>query len=170
MCPPHPSLGPHFLKVPVRTLSWSHCHLQAFVVFVTMCREAYDDFVRFRRDKEVNSQLYKKLTKKGATKFDIHSIAQVLFFKFWFLEICCYILVTLCGETFVSCYSLWTGSLVAGACKKKNWRLSKVSWALPAERMQARLCLLHSHVCACFACNFNFWKFRWRACSQEKNT
>jgi len=39
--------------------------LQAFVVFVTMCREAYDDFVRFRRDREVNSQLYKKITKKG---------------------------------------------------------------------------------------------------------
>ncbi|XP_029184448.2 probable phospholipid-transporting ATPase IIA isoform X1 [Acropora millepora] len=37
----------------------------AFVVFVTMCREAYDDFVRFRRDREVNSQQYKKLTKKG---------------------------------------------------------------------------------------------------------
>ena len=39
--------------------------LQGFVVFVTMCREAYDDFVRFRRDREVNSQKYKKLTKKG---------------------------------------------------------------------------------------------------------
>lgn len=39
--------------------------LQAFVVFVTMCREAYDDFIRFRRDREVNSQQYKKLTKKG---------------------------------------------------------------------------------------------------------
>ncbi|KAJ7360512.1 ATP synthase subunit 9 [Desmophyllum pertusum] len=37
----------------------------AFVVFVTMCREAYDDFLRFRRDREVNSQQYKKLTKKG---------------------------------------------------------------------------------------------------------
>ena len=34
-------------------------------MFVTMCREAYDDFVRFRRDREVNSQLYRKLTKKG---------------------------------------------------------------------------------------------------------
>lgn len=37
----------------------------AFVVFVTMCREAYDDSLRFRRDREVNSQLYQKLTKKG---------------------------------------------------------------------------------------------------------
>lgn len=43
----------------------SYNFLQAFVVFVTMCREAYDDFIRFRRDREVNSQLYKKLTKKG---------------------------------------------------------------------------------------------------------
>ena len=39
--------------------------LQVFVVFVTMCREAYDDFIRFKRDREVNSQQYKKLTKKG---------------------------------------------------------------------------------------------------------
>ena len=46
------------------TSTSSSC-LQAFVVFVTMCREAYDDFVRFRRDREVNSQQYKKLTKKG---------------------------------------------------------------------------------------------------------
>lgn len=36
-----------------------------FVLFVTMCREAFDDFIRFLRDKEVNSQMYKKLTKKG---------------------------------------------------------------------------------------------------------
>ena len=30
-----------------------------------MCREALDDFVRFLRDKEVNSQVFKKVTKKG---------------------------------------------------------------------------------------------------------
>ena len=40
-------------------------------MFVTMCREAYDDFVRFRRDREVNSQLYRKLTKKG-NSLEIH--------------------------------------------------------------------------------------------------
>jgi sRNA-binding regulator protein Hfq len=34
-------------------------------VAVTMCREAFDDFTRFLRDKEVNSQVYKKVTKKG---------------------------------------------------------------------------------------------------------
>ena len=39
--------------------------IQVFVLFVTMCREAFDDFVRFLRDREVNSQVYKKLTKKG---------------------------------------------------------------------------------------------------------
>jgi hypothetical protein len=38
---------------------------QVFVLFVTMCREAFDDFIRFLRDREVNSQVYKKLTKKG---------------------------------------------------------------------------------------------------------
>jgi phospholipid-translocating ATPase len=40
-------------------------HVQVFVVAVTMCREAFDDFTRFLRDKEVNSQVYKKVTKKG---------------------------------------------------------------------------------------------------------
>lgn len=38
---------------------------QVFVLAVTMCREAFDDFIRFLRDQEVNSQVYKKLTKKG---------------------------------------------------------------------------------------------------------
>ena len=52
------------------------CLLQAFVVFVTMCREAYDDFVRYRRDREVNSQQYKKLTKKGPAMFDIQCAVQ----------------------------------------------------------------------------------------------
>ena len=37
----------------------------AFVIAVTMLREAYDDFKRFRRDKELNSQLYKILTYDG---------------------------------------------------------------------------------------------------------
>ena len=37
-----------------------------FVILVAMCREAVDDFLRYRRDKEVNSQKYRKLTKKGA--------------------------------------------------------------------------------------------------------
>lgn len=36
-----------------------------FVIFVTMCREALDDFRRFVRDREVNSQKFKKLTKTG---------------------------------------------------------------------------------------------------------
>lgn len=33
-----------------------------------MVREAVDDFRRFFRDHEVNSQKYKKLTKRGAVK------------------------------------------------------------------------------------------------------
>lgn len=37
----------------------------AFVIAVTMLREAYDDFKRYRRDKELNSQLYKILTYDG---------------------------------------------------------------------------------------------------------
>ncbi|EGC33560.1 hypothetical protein DICPUDRAFT_48870 [Dictyostelium purpureum] len=36
-----------------------------FVLAVTIFKEAYDDFKRFRRDKEANSQHYQKLTKNG---------------------------------------------------------------------------------------------------------
>ena len=36
-----------------------------FVITVNMLREAYDDFKRYRRDKELNSQLYKILTYDG---------------------------------------------------------------------------------------------------------
>ncbi|KAK3727238.1 hypothetical protein QZH41_019302, partial [Actinostola sp. cb2023] len=41
---------------------------EGFVLTVTMCREAYDDFVRYRRDKEMNSAMYSKLTKRGVTR------------------------------------------------------------------------------------------------------
>jgi phospholipid-translocating ATPase len=37
----------------------------AFVLSVTILKEAYDDFKRYRRDKEANSTLYKKLTPQG---------------------------------------------------------------------------------------------------------
>ncbi|PIK43027.1 putative phospholipid-transporting ATPase IIA [Apostichopus japonicus] len=40
----------------------------AFVIFVNMCREALDDFRRFCRDREVNSQVYEKLTPAGLVK------------------------------------------------------------------------------------------------------
>ncbi|CAI9715878.1 probable phospholipid-transporting ATPase IIB isoform X2 [Octopus vulgaris] len=36
-----------------------------FVIFVTMVREGFDDYQRYRRDKEANSQLYGKLTRDG---------------------------------------------------------------------------------------------------------
>jgi len=39
--------------------------LQTFVVVVTMIREAVDDFCRFLRDRDVNNQKYKKLTRGG---------------------------------------------------------------------------------------------------------
>ncbi|RUS73851.1 hypothetical protein EGW08_018395 [Elysia chlorotica] len=39
-----------------------------FVIFVTMCREAVDDYRRYLRDKEANSQKYKKLTKDGVVQ------------------------------------------------------------------------------------------------------
>ena len=46
-------------------------------MFVTMCREAYDDSLRFRRDREVNSQLYQKLTKKGpAMCYDLCTVSN----------------------------------------------------------------------------------------------
>ncbi|XP_070575156.1 probable phospholipid-transporting ATPase IIB isoform X2 [Ptychodera flava] len=45
-----------------------------FVIFVTMCREAVDDFRRYRRDREVNCQLYSKLTKNGIVKIPSSAI------------------------------------------------------------------------------------------------
>ncbi|KAL5021382.1 hypothetical protein ScPMuIL_000537 [Solemya velum] len=39
--------------------------IKGFVLCVTMCREALDDYRRYRRDKEANSQKYKKLTRDG---------------------------------------------------------------------------------------------------------
>lgn len=37
----------------------------AIVLFVTISKEAYDDYKRYKRDKEANSQLYRKLTPQG---------------------------------------------------------------------------------------------------------
>eukprot|EP00118_Oscarella_pearsei_P009119 m.50700 g.50700 ORF g.50700 m.50700 type:complete len:1112 (+) comp34080_c0_seq24:19-3354(+) len=39
-----------------------------FVLAVTMCREAWDDIKRFMRDKDLNGQLYRKLTATGLVK------------------------------------------------------------------------------------------------------
>jgi phospholipid-translocating ATPase len=36
-----------------------------FVLTVTLSKEAYDDYIRFSRDKEANSQIYEKLTENG---------------------------------------------------------------------------------------------------------
>lgn len=37
------------------------------MISVTMLREMLDDIRRYKRDREVNSQLYRKLTPKGET-------------------------------------------------------------------------------------------------------
>ena len=39
-----------------------------FVLAITMAKEAYDDFQRFKRDKEANSQLYSRLTGVGGVE------------------------------------------------------------------------------------------------------
>ena len=36
-----------------------------FVLMLTIGKEAWDDYIRFKRDKEANSQLYQKLTRQG---------------------------------------------------------------------------------------------------------
>lgn len=38
---------------------------QGFVLAVTVVREAVDEMRRYQRDKEMNSQLYSKLTVRG---------------------------------------------------------------------------------------------------------
>ena len=43
--------------------------LQGFVMAVTMMREAGDEVRRYTRDKEMNSQLYSKLTMRGNDLF-----------------------------------------------------------------------------------------------------
>ncbi|XP_041375249.1 probable phospholipid-transporting ATPase IIB isoform X2 [Gigantopelta aegis] len=45
-----------------------------FVIFVTMCREALDDYRRYSRDKEANSQKYKKLSRDGITSIPSSAI------------------------------------------------------------------------------------------------
>eukprot|EP01091_Cochliopodium_minus_P003174 TRINITY_DN1300_c0_g1_i3.p1 TRINITY_DN1300_c0_g1~~TRINITY_DN1300_c0_g1_i3.p1 ORF type:complete len:210 (+),score=35.98 TRINITY_DN1300_c0_g1_i3:57-686(+) len=37
----------------------------AFVIIITMVKEAYDDLKRWKRDKEVNGRVYRRLTKNG---------------------------------------------------------------------------------------------------------
>jgi phospholipid-translocating ATPase len=36
-----------------------------FVLFITMCKEAFDDYSRHRRDKEMNTTKYEVLTGNG---------------------------------------------------------------------------------------------------------
>lgn len=41
----------------------------AFVIVVTMIKEGYDDIKRWKRDKEINSRMYKRLTENGLEDF-----------------------------------------------------------------------------------------------------
>jgi phospholipid-translocating ATPase len=36
-----------------------------FVLFITMCKEAFDDFQRYRRDKDMNLKKHEVLTSNG---------------------------------------------------------------------------------------------------------
>ncbi len=36
-----------------------------FVLFITMCKEAFDDYQRYRRDKEMNTKKHEVLTNNG---------------------------------------------------------------------------------------------------------
>lgn len=49
-------------------------YFQGFVLFVTMCREALDDFRRYRRDTEANSQKFKTFTNSGIVQVPSSSI------------------------------------------------------------------------------------------------
>jgi phospholipid-translocating ATPase len=46
----------------------------AFVLIITMIKEAYDDITRLRRDQEVNAQTYSKFTKRGDMKISAKDI------------------------------------------------------------------------------------------------
>ena len=76
------------------------------MLFVTMCREALDDFRRYRRDKEANSQKFKLFSRDGVTEIPSSKIkvgdmifvekVQCCFFT-EFTSIFCY------GKGFYSC-------------------------------------------------------------------
>ncbi|EGG19761.1 ATPase [Cavenderia fasciculata] len=53
----------------------------AFVLSVTILKEAYDDFQRFRRDKEANSQHYSRLTRNGFVSIPSSDIKVGYFIK-----------------------------------------------------------------------------------------
>ena len=84
----------NFELSPMCTCTWLFLSsLQSFVIFVTMCREALDDFRRYRRDKEANSQKFKTFTRDGVKEIpsskikvgDLIFVEKVSFFfrNFW---------------------------------------------------------------------------------------
>ncbi|KFD56527.1 hypothetical protein M513_02631, partial [Trichuris suis] len=60
--------------------SFENLNFQCFVLTITICREAYDDFKRYVRDKELNSMLYELVTPIGSkmTKSSSIQVGDVL--------------------------------------------------------------------------------------------
>ena len=67
-------LSQNLIKGQIISLCLMYYYFQGFVIFVTMCREALDDFRRYRRDKEANSQRYKIFTNSGIISVPSSSI------------------------------------------------------------------------------------------------
>uniref|UniRef100_A0A665UT83 Phospholipid-transporting ATPase n=1 Tax=Echeneis naucrates TaxID=173247 RepID=A0A665UT83_ECHNA len=78
-----------------------------FVLAVTVVREAVDEVRRFQRDKEMNSQLYSKLTVRGKIQVKTNNVTDMIipkaflsFFFFFFFSGSCFIRTDqLDGET-----------------------------------------------------------------------
>ena len=69
-----------FLRIGLIYTYWGPL---CFVTFVTMCREGFDDFRRFQRDREVNSSRYSKLTQRGKVSISSAEIKvrRIFFYK-----------------------------------------------------------------------------------------
>lgn len=60
----------------------------AFVLSVTIAKEAYDDYKRYRRDKEANSQRYEVLTADGMSFFVSLLCLMTVSWLFFFVCAC----------------------------------------------------------------------------------
>ena len=74
-----------FLRIGLIYTYWGPL---CFVTFVTLCREGFDDFRRFQRDREVNSSRYTKLTSRGKVSVSSADLKVKISFK-WHLIHCC---------------------------------------------------------------------------------
>ena len=86
-----------FLRIGLIYTYWGPL---CFVTFVTMCREGFDDFRRFQRDREVNSSRYSKLTQRGKVSISSAEIKvrRIYFHKLgiWPQDLCLDISQLLC--------------------------------------------------------------------------